>query len=184
MKKWFLRLAPLVLALVMVCGSCLTAFADSLDFPIGDYWVILSCEDGSTIRASSDEPLVVRKSTSYPDGVPIEYLWQPTGQVHGWIDGEHEYSSNTGAIAYFYIEDGSKVVSSMVASSHDLYYEDGTLFFPKTLQPILAPVAEDAGMERVLEQLMTILPIGLVCLVGWIALRKALRILPQILHRA
>ena len=171
MKKWFLRLAPLVLALVMVCGSCLTAFAADSDYSA--YLYHIRVYDYSSPDYVYD--LYCDDCYVYNDDSGVLCIKTINGLV---VKGTAEYSA--GGMVLSTVTDSNYAV--IVSSNKDILYQDGSLFFRGL--PILEPIAKEAGMEKVLEQLMTILPIGLVCLVGWIALRKALAILPRILHQA
>lgn len=176
-KKWFLRLAPLVLALVMVCGSCLTVFAAEIDYSSGPsgctYQIVVKrLSDDATCVFTSDSRFVYCYYSSGNGG----YVYCP-GNFDIWVNGSvnKTLSSTTGIPGEY----------SILSTNFDMLDENGEVFFQQPPDPpTLAPIAETAGMSGVLEQLMMILPIGLVCLVGWIALRKALKILPQILHRA
>lgn len=79
----------------------------------------------------------------------------------------------------------------LVWSSVDFVSFDGTLHFsasdPVFMKPpvvILPSTLEGVQMTGVLQQIVTILPIVLVCLVCWIGLRKGLAILVQLLRKA
>lgn len=179
MKKWFLRLAPLVLALVMVCGSCLTVFASVYSYPVDEYEYYVCFYHGNHgveyFLCSNEQPFYVIDDSGTllitTDGEMVVY------QNGSYWDTYPHTSIGLGSWDTMYFEDA--------VTSHDIYLDDGTIFFQVPPDPpTLAPIAETAGMSGVLEQLMMILPIGLVCLVGWIALRKALAILPRILHQA
>ena len=77
-------------------------------------------------------------------------------------------------------------------SDVDIYYEDKTtLFFQETPHPIPlvlgmeeAVLAEMIQPEAVLKEVIAILPMILACLVGYLALRKALAALQAILYQA
>lgn len=66
----------------------------------------------------------------------------------------------------------------------DILKNDKTTVFFKAPNSILVPIAEKAEMQGATAEIMKILPIGLACLVGYLALRKGLSILQGILHQA
>ena len=67
-------------------------------------------------------------------------------------------------------------------SNYDILRSDGTVFF--SLQPILVGQVQPQSLTPVLKQVVLILPTLLTCLIGYLALRKALQALQQILHQA
>lgn len=177
MKKRIMRLLPVLLALVMVFGSSLTVFAegfvanDSLyDNP---YWVEFELDDGTMVGLASANPLVP---------------FTKDGKINLRTDGVI-YSFTNGVKASFseaYFSFGISLENRLRYSSHDIFYSDGTLFFPQLLppSPILVKVVSVTEAEKVLDQVIAILPICLVCLVGYLALRKALAVLQSLLHQA
>ena len=72
---------------------------------------------------------------------------------------------------------------TVIASSHNIYDQNGALFFRPPSRP-LTEVVRTANLEIVFSQILMILPIGLACLVGWIGLRKAWALLRTVLFQA
>lgn len=182
MKKWFLRLAPLVLALVMVCGSCLTVFAaDSKPdgHPFGySYWSHWNLGD-KDMYLYSNSPLIVKEGDY--NGI-LKYFVRVDGAGKQLCTNDNGYSGE-----YSDSFNVSEFLSTnedyyCIESNHDIYTSSGLLFFQKP--SVLGPVAPELGMEKVLEPMMMILPVGLACLIGYLGLRKALGHLQGILHRA
>jgi len=160
-------------------GSCLTAFAaeDTPVFPNGhDYWVVCEGPNGNVLQLANDYPFTVKI-----DSKGFLNL-SGTGTADGWKDGSY-YMQNPSYCSLEPESEGDVNYYTIIESSHNVCYNDGTVFFQPP-HPVLAPVAQEAGMEKVLEQILLILPIGLACLVGWIALRKALSHLQATLHQA
>lgn len=60
----------------------------------------------------------------------------------------------------------------------------GKVFMTPPLTGILAPIVEEVETEKVLEEILGVLPIVLVIIVGLIGLRKALRMLSTLLRRS
>ena len=67
--------------------------------------------------------------------------------------------------------------------NENIYTEEGELFFPQP--PLsLGEIVETSQMEKVLQQIVTILPLILVVVVSFLGLRKALQMLLTLLHQA
>lgn len=74
-----------------------------------------------------------------------------------------------------------------VGSNHDIYHSDGTLVFhrPQKILGIQEPVLiQVITQENPLKEILKLLPMAIPCLVGFVALRKALRTLETILKTA
>ena len=71
-------------------------------------------------------------------------------------------------------------------SNSDILNVDGTIFFhkPETVRTVLAPVLGVVEMDKVLVQIIQILPMILVVVVSLVGLRKAWLLLSKILHQA
>ena len=162
-RKWFKRLLPVVMAIMLCFGSCLTAFAAN-ELDSNQYWFSFVDSNGVECFYTADYPFVAGDNG---------YISCQSFKVYK--NGQFE-SISQGSVC-------SLNGLSIMESSHNILYEDGTIFF-QLPSPILEPIVAEAGMEKVLETIMIILPTGLVCLVGWIALRKALSLLQGILHQA
>lgn len=76
--------------------------------------------------------------------------------------------------------------SYIVFSSDDVYTSDGKIFFqkPELEKMILAPVLEIVEMDKVLVQIIQILPMILVVVVSLVGLRKGWQVLSKLLHQA
>ena len=76
--------------------------------------------------------------------------------------------------------------AKILYSSVNIYdsKEDSAEVFIPALSALLATVVKPKTMEGALDQILIILPICLVCLVGYLALRKALAVLQSLLHQA
>jgi len=75
----------------------------------------------------------------------------------------------------------------LIYSSHNLYRPDGTLFFSAAKKPrMLVPITKNLGpgMAKALGEVVSLIPIGVGLVVSFLALRKALRMLLQILRQA
>lgn len=80
----------------------------------------------------------------------------------------------------------AEMASKILYSSVDIYtsmYDDGQVFI-QALSAVLVTVVDQKTLEGALNQILLILPIGLGCLVGYLALRKALAVLQSLLHQA
>lgn len=71
-------------------------------------------------------------------------------------------------------------------STLDILNEDGSVFFrqPEVEKMVLAPVLEVVEMDKVLIQIIQILPMILVVVVSLVGLRKGWQVLSKLLHRA
>lgn len=77
-------------------------------------------------------------------------------------------------------------IDTLYASNYNIMYSNRDEVFYQALpkETTLKPITEKLALGEVLTPILMILPICLVCLVGWIALRKALATLQTILHKA
>lgn len=107
-------------------------------------------------------------------------------------NGEYEmYRYNTTDKIWTFILGGNLVgqtenitISAVFYTSYNLLNYDGTIFFsiPKLL--VLPPRLQQNQLQQVLQQVVGLLPILMVCLVGFLGLRKGLAVLQQKLHQA
>lgn len=181
MKKWLKRLLPVVMAVMLCFGSCLTAFAawDAEDYTKAEYYLRWKgSAEGSTewIYANDTGPFYIGTAYDKYGVIPASGCWY-------WNNGTFGGNNAGAGQVMFTVDDYNAGKIIIIDSSHDILYDDGTVFFQKP-SPILEPIMAEAGTEKTLEPILLILPIGLACLVGWIALRKALSHLQGVLHQA
>lgn len=74
-------------------------------------------------------------------------------------------------------------------SNHDVLDLNGNVVFPKAPQEeqvelTLLPVVEQVEMKGILQEILEILPIVMIVVVSYLALRKALSLLFQLLHQS
>lgn len=202
MKKLFKRFAPLLLALVMVLGSCLTVNAATFP-PCNDddkvvYSKIIQYLNDNDIKipkyqiffgsagrlALFDEPyLIYDAKLQAPNTISI-YCYS-----NGSITLKHPsdfyvdnclHLPNTWRISSNY---DVYAASSSGASTGNIYLaSDTTGFFP-TPPPLVAAV-EGAAPERALTEVILLIPLSILYLVGYRGLQKGLQILSTLLHRA
>ena len=205
MKKLFKRCAPLLLALVMVLGSCLTVSAAEYDSSdqlaieqfekyISDnelsfgtdyklYWV----SSGSQYLLLTSAPLKMGHAANGADNfisfASLNYIWftYSGGSVvmnrQGSLSGPDASLFSPGSI--------SKLVVNYDFKSSDgsLYKSaDSSGFFP-TPPPLVAAV-EGAVPERALTEVILLIPLSILFLVGYRGLQKGLQILSTLLRRA
>jgi len=97
----------------------------------------------------------------------------------GWSysSGTYRFPANIEESSFSYI----------VSSNHDIYDESGNLVFQKPSDPLGIPretLTQILTQENPLKEILLLLPMAMVCLVGYVALRKALRTLETILKTA
>lgn len=95
-----------------------------------------------------------------------------------------EYSSNNNKSTMFYQPNTTTFVSN-----HDVLDLNGNVVFPKAPQEeqvelTLLPVVEQVEMKGILQEILEILPIVMIVVVFYLALRKALSLLFQLLHQS
>ena len=96
-------------------------------------------------------------------------------------NGTDEWKSTSGT---FGIKDNRDYI---VASNYDIYDDSGTLVFQKPSDPLGIPreiLIQVITQENPLKEILKLLPMAIPCLVGFVALRKALRTLETILKTA
>lgn len=74
-----------------------------------------------------------------------------------------------------------------IYSSHDVLDSSGNVVFQKASQPVqgtLAKIVEKQETNKVMEEILGILPVIIVVLVGLIAIRKAIAFLAHLLHQS
>ena len=136
------------------------------------HWVLLYNTDSEFLKASE---------------VFSEDRYKFTNDIINWcryryIDGSYELILFDDSTYNTYIS------PTIVYSDLDIYDKQGNLVFPVPVQEItLAQVLEKEKAEKpemVLKEIVLILPLIIVIVVSFLGLRKALRILSTLLHRA
>lgn len=205
MKKLFKRIAPIVLALVMVLGSCLTVSAADYDSSdqlaieqfekyISDnelsfgtdykfYWV----SSGSKYLLLTSAPLKMGHAPNGADNLissaSLSYIWftYSGGSVvvnrQGSLSGSDASLFSPGPISKLVVNYDFKV------SDGSLYKAaDSSGFFP-TPPPLVAAV-KGAAPEEALKEVILLTPLSILFLAGCLGLRKGLRLLLTLLHQA
>ena len=205
MKKLFKRFAPLLLALVMVLGSCLTVSAAEYDSSdqlaieqfekyISDnelsfgtdyklYWV----SSGSKYLLLTSAPLKMGHAANGADNLissaSLSYIWftYSGGSVvinrQGSLSGPDASLFSPGSI--------SKLVVNYDFKSSDgsLYKSaDSSGFFP-TPPPLVAAV-KGVDLTVAQREVILLIPLSILYLVGYRGLQKGLQILSTLLRRA
>lgn len=210
MKKLFKRFAPIVLALVMVLGSCLTvnagnysynytstdisvlnslnAYAKEHNFKSYQYLTFL--RSGSTYYyCNTSGPFVYNMPyspllccTSELTGWGLKYS---NGTVSVWYDDGYTFKTNNayfswGGSDYGFLSNYD--VHHLNNSSTVVFNADTTGFFP-TPPPLVAAV-QGASPEEALKEVILLIPLSILFLAGCLGLRKGLRLLLTLLRRA
>lgn len=202
MKKLFKRFAPLLLALVMALGSCLTVSAATFP-PCNDddkvfYSKIIQYLNDNDIKipkyqifigqvgqlALFDEPYLVYDSKLQAPGTISIYCYS-----NGSVTLKHPsdlYMDNLWHLPSSWRTSSNYDVyaaSSSGASTGNIYLaSDTTGFFP-TPPPLVAAV-KGAAPEEALKEVILLIPLSILFLAGYLGLRKGLRLLLTLLHRA
>ena len=182
--KRFLFIFTLLVSLLLPCTLNVYA-ADIPNWPEDvptitesfeyDHIIIFDTGDGSYIAHGSNvSPYYKDGALFYPlpnivriiQYLPSNGLWN----MNYFNETNYRYSSNA---------------SNLFWSNHDIYNEDGTELFFQLPQPVLGMekeiLAQVVTQENPLTEILTLLPMVIPCLVGFVALRKALRTLETIL---
>lgn len=151
MKKLKVKyILPLLLAFVLVLGSCMTVCAATYSFPENyvDYGYNFIVNYGGNLTYwTSDKPFIVLKNASggimyFSPGCSKMRLVNEYGG-HTNYSGPKEIALN-GFIVY---------------SDHNIFYDDGTLFFRVPLARLAVPLKGE-----IMKHLKVILPVGVGCL--------------------
>ena len=208
MKKLFKRFAPLLLALVMVLGSCLTVSAASYSDDVAK-----NCYDTclEKVKDLGLDPSVYKYSVVFyeePFGSPPGY-YALIFNVPVYIDGS-SYSYNGSVFSYVrcsyigghysFLSGSTDTLTTIGAnylkrSSYDVYssssssspiHEADTDFFPipPTPAPPLVGAVQGAAPEEALTEVILLIPLLILYLVGYRGLQKGLQILSTLLRRA
>lgn len=208
MKKLFKRIAPVVLALVMVLGSCLTVSAASYSDDVAK-----NCYDTclDKVKDLGLDPSVYKYSVvayEEPFGSPPCYyvlVFDKPVYINGssysynesvfsyvgctYVRGEYSFlsgsSSSLGTISSNYIKRSSYDVYSSSSSSAPFHEADIDFFpIPPTPAPPLVGAVQGAAPEEALKEVILLIPLSILFLVGCLGLRKGLRLLLTLLRRA
>lgn len=201
MKKLFKRIAPIVLALVMVLGSCLTVSA--ADLPIyNDATITDQCKSdySAYIAYLKDSDIDIPEYQVY-DSKSRQiafYNVQPyyNGNIYSFqcADGFILSGVGSGSIVKTVPKSNDPVwrcsIRMCVAnfdvlnSTNDAYFvkKDTTGFFP-TPPPLVAAV-QGAAPEEALKEVILLIPLSILFLAGCLGLRKGLRLLLTLLRQA
>ncbi len=153
-------------------------------FPLDDNhnfknYFCYSCSDGYRLLLS-DTDIYIKEDFSWVN------TDTDSGKVVYWY-GKMENGSNT-----FKGSLGKNYFSGSVPDGFEFLYSNcdikdpfnGKVVFQPTPAVVLAPIAQEAPLEGIVQEIVGILPIVLIILVGLIGLRKGLALLSQTLHKA
>lgn len=201
MKKLLKRIAPLLLALVMVLGSCLTvSAASSLPSTDKEYEAII------TEKYHEGFPYAVFvKDSQYPAQALVLYTFSAEpfykdGYFYftkEWSYYIHIYDVNRDtwteqkSVKYStgnMVSINKQSSKSIAYSNNDIYFvgadkEKDEPFFRGPERPLVAAV-RGAGPEEALKEVILLIPLSILFLAGCLGLRKALRLLLTLLRRA
>lgn len=199
MKKLFKRIAPLLLALVMVMGSCLTVSA-AVPSSTDEYKSLVS----KYAHEGYPYAICVKDSQSPSQAFLIYYFssepFFKDGYVYfntKWSYFTHIYnSSNDSWHMSQSVEHGTSNMCnltlspgrSIVYTSADLYLvgadkEKDEPFFRGPERPLVAAV-RGVSPEEALKEVILLIPLSILFLAGCLGLRKGLRLLLTLLRRA
>lgn len=207
MKKLFKRIAPVVLALVMVLGSCLTvsaaesdtdilqkfiSYAESKDYEIYKYQAFIQDSGYGIEFICSDAPLVYDRNPSASNEQAIftsdksnAYTLRYSSGSLSVYNASKNYASHTLLGSSYNLSATGNYFNHTVKnysdSSLSLSY-DSTGFFP-TPPPLVAAV-QGAAPEEALKEVILLIPLSILFLAGCLGLRKGLRLLLTLLRRA
>lgn len=201
-KRFLTRVLPVLAAVVLMVGSCLTVCAEvTTNYTIND--VLQAIKDsGKTVYTYSfmykyDSDYYVITTTSectltnnissvqiFTDGsyccyrvtdVENKYI----SNISSTPDYVYFYSSSSGLIKMSY----SNLQSNFIESNYDVFDSEGNVVFRGPVPPLVR-VAEAIAPETVQKEIISLIPLLIPCLVGYLALRKGLRFLSSILRAA
>lgn len=200
MKKLLKRIAPLLLALVMVLGSCLTvsaaapSSADEYESVISKYqkdgfnycFVYEQDSKANYIKYCflNCIPYRIYYGNHYYIGCKTSYI----GYIVEYSIVSDSFSvgntfSNSSGLYVITLDTGS----SLLYSNTDIYDSDAKdgddPFFQGPVRPLVAAV-EGAAPEEALKEVILLIPLSILFLAGCLGLRKGLRLLLTLLHRA
>ena len=200
MKKLFKRIAPLLLALVMVLGSCLTVSA-AAPSSSDDYESVISKyqKDGFNYCLVIEQDSKANYIRYIFTDCPLYRIYYSSRYYLGC-----KTSCNTYTVDYSIVSDsfsigstislpsGNYVLSlgtgsTLLYSNADIYDSDAKdgddPFFQGPVRPLVAAV-QGASPEEALTEVILLIPLSILFLVGYRGLQKGLQILSTLLHRA
>lgn len=193
-KRYLTRVLPVLAALVLMLGSCLTVCAaeETIDYE-SEY--IKLCDSYSELKNTycfvlgqsinsiwyfSDKPF-----TSNVNGSVLFYSDNCNVYTYTRENTSGSFIRNSG---YYYDKSGSILVNgneklNCIYTTHNIYDNVGNLVFLGPVPPLVR-VAEAIAPETVQKEIISLIPLLIPCLVGYLALRKGLRFLSSILRAA
>lgn len=209
MKKLFKRVAPLLLALVMVLGSCLTVSAadnyDSSD--ISAYSAIIDyCKDHDIDVYSYQTFWTSSNGSTKYLFLSDHMIYSYSGNFFFYEEGNYKlFSYSNGSVSS--VTSGARAAGMAIqfkgfynrhllsnyniyVSSRGVYSESNTIFsnadttgfFPAP--PPLVAAVKGAAPEEALKEVILLIPLSILFLAGCLGLRKGLRLLLTLLRRA
>ena len=204
MKKLLKRIAPLLLALVMVLGSCLTVSAAESNpyedifqqyYKSGfDYFLVFDKSDCVTY-CFVNQPV-------YHQFLDSSYYITPTSDYYSYCVsydkiknsystfGDSSYLRSWTSSKLELMKDSSTSLytgGSLIYSNHDIYdigaKEGDEPFFRGPERPLVAAV-RGAGPVEALKEVILLIPLSILFLAGCLGLRKGLQLLLTLLRRA
>lgn len=176
--------------------------------PISDYYYFYVSDNNFTIRDRADDDNLV--SGSYGSSILLE-IGEENTVLYSFLLGSDCYSINDDLktitiynnkssgivdcsflitnyngcmeIPIYRTEGGYSPDYSLISTSDFQYV--GNAVFPQPPQgTILAPIVEEVETEKTLAQILAVLPIVIVVIVGILAVRKAIKVLLNLLKRS
>lgn len=221
MNVFFKKVLPIMLALCMTVGSCITVFAAdsdrfcSIDNPtaaqlyseinaqkiwnyFGESITTSSISDVSDIKYIA---VIEYGSWFFCAFSPSEFYINSSGQLACKDAVQFSYltyypetvASSEKILVYNHNNYLGIASAGDFVANQDIYYSDGTIFFKQT--PVVTPVTPLEGTtlteivqgikpETVTSEIVAMIPIVMIVLVGYLALRKGLRFILTILRQA
>lgn len=167
-----------------LCDDCGLMLVEELRVSPTVIEIVVKHSDALTLRYVYTETLADTSfGAVYADDAITVSFDNPVNHVqYQLVDGEWvEYASSATVSSSHNISFVDP--ASIVSSDLNIYDASGNLFFGPP-SPILPGRLEGVKMTEVLMEIVRILPIVLVCLVGWIGLRKGLALLVRLLRKA
>lgn len=188
-KLKIISIFSIVFAIIIAFTSSVNAFSFSCNdevIDVGDISEIVGEDNFVIINFSSSNTLnlyVCPDGFVFKDVDLMKLYTLGKGKSYKLEDGVFTYSGTLMADMGV----SSSGISQIIYSNTDLCDVNGEVVFqkaPAVAQVVLAPIAQEAPLEGIVQEIVGILPIVLIILVGLIGLRKALALLSQTLHKA
>lgn len=154
-------------------------------------YVFLSRYSDDTVQVFySGYPFEIYYNDSYQKYILTTHA-SGIGSVSQYYCDKYEANNTTytypkQSVGYFDVNDNADDIKARIKySNSDIVglYGNGVFFYPP-IQPILMPVTQKVEMDKTLTQVVGLIPLLILLVVGFLGLRKALRMLLAILHRA